>query len=89
MTREHANVGGVTWIESAAWVRLIPVRARGSEVHYVNDCPDPLRSHTLCGQVGPLDRYGRPKLRSVHGRGGKVCNACHAASCAAPSRILW
>lgn len=39
----------------------------------------------LCGALGDLDRYARPRWRRV--RSAVSCMACHARACAMPSRV--
>jgi hypothetical protein len=68
---------------------LLPVRGATEHVHLV-PATTSVEGLSLCGQTGPLDKYGRTKFQRIRRGGGrKLCNACHAASCREPTRIDW
>ncbi len=72
----------------SVWV--VPVRGGGPRAHLIHrDKGAGVRGSSLCGQEGPLDRYGYPKFSRVHGRAAEVCNACHAVACRENARIDW
>lgn len=78
-------------VSSVVVLWLVPVRGDGRHVHYVRRVEwlgfDP-EDLALCGRAGKPDRYGRCRWRRARAPGG-VCQACHAAACARPTRVAW
>lgn len=84
-----AAVSPLPLIDSASFVVLSVVR-NASGAHLVRRGADlkPEPGPALCGATGDLDKFKRARWRHVH-TARRVCNACHAKSCAMPSRISW
>lgn len=76
-------------VTSARVVDLVPVRNMNGTHFARRDSKLGIEAGpALCGAMGDLDRYSRPRWRRVSGA-KKVCNACHARACAMPTRVHW
>lgn len=80
---------GTMLIDDAIVVVLLLVRNAGG-THLIRRGADlkPEEGAALCGAAADLDAFRRPRWRRAR-TARHVCNACHAAACATPTRISW
>jgi hypothetical protein len=77
-------------VECQAFVVLVPVRGKGTATHYARRDSKfgPEAGPSLCGAMGALDRYARPRWRRAR-TAERICQACHAKANAISSRVDW